>query len=67
MITLLGGKYDGRFLDRPKEDYKVGESIALIDDGFHEVYRVTAPGVAEVEDPYAKLTTASLIKVAEAF
>jgi len=56
MIRLLGGKYDGRFLDRPKEDYKIGDTIAIVDGGDHEVYRVSAPGVATIDDPYARMT-----------
>lgn len=58
MITLVGGKYDGRTLDR--DPIPAGQTLAIIDNGDHEVYRMHRSGkpIAIVDDPYGKMHTA---------
>ncbi len=52
MITLLGGKYNGKFVDR--ERLTPGSTLAIIDGSGHEVYVMRDDGIAEIEDPYSR-------------
>lgn len=53
VITLLGGKYDGKYLNR--KPLPVGTTIVIVDTGYHEVYRMRADGCAVVEDPFVQM------------
>jgi hypothetical protein len=51
-IALIGGEFDGRFLDRASDAYKPGQSFAVMDGDITETYRMETPGVAACEDVY---------------
>jgi hypothetical protein len=48
MITLVGGKYNGKYLHR--DPMPVGSTVAIIDGGDHEVYVMRPDGTAVFED-----------------
>lgn len=50
MIALIGGKFNGKYYERDKSEVTPGSTIAIIDDGAHETYRMGKDGCAYYDD-----------------